>query len=79
MKDIEKRTVYISLFEAQSLYDLYGSSSEISISLEKIGQEAEVITQLKPYINGLEIGSWQTNFPENDSSAGNEELCDGHL
>ena len=34
MADIEKRTVYISLGEAQDLYGLSGQSTEVAISLQ---------------------------------------------
>ncbi len=70
MPDIEKRTVYISLKEAQDLYDLPGQSTEISIVLEQIGQEAEVIAALKPALPGYEIESFEENFPELRSAIG---------
>jgi ABC-type lipoprotein release transport system permease subunit len=64
MVDIEKRYVYISLAEAQDLYGLNGGSTEIMISLERLGQESGVIDALTPKLSGYEIASWETNYPE---------------
>jgi ABC-type lipoprotein release transport system permease subunit len=70
MPDIEKRTIYISLGEAQSLYDLPGQSTEVAIVLKQLGQEAAVIGALKPGLPGYEIDSWETNFPELQQAIG---------
>jgi ABC-type lipoprotein release transport system permease subunit len=64
MPDIEKRTLYISLSEAENLYAMSGQCSEVAISLGKVGQESAVINELKTDLPGYEIDSWQTNFPE---------------
>jgi ABC-type lipoprotein release transport system permease subunit len=64
MADLEKRTVYISLAEAQSLYNLTGQTTEVTLVLERIGQEAETMTPLKAQFPGAEIVSWETSFPE---------------
>jgi putative ABC transport system permease protein len=64
MPDIEKQTIYISLAEAQDLYDLSGGSTEVAITLKKLGEEAPVIAALKTAVPGYEIQSWDTNFPE---------------
>jgi ABC-type lipoprotein release transport system permease subunit len=64
MADIEKRTVYMSLGEAQTLYDLTGQTTEVVISLKQIGEEAAVMSALKPSLSGEEMTSWQTNFPD---------------
>ena len=64
MPDIEKRTVYMSLAEAQSLYGLRGKATEVAMSLEKLGQEPAVIGAIQPALPGYEIASWETNFPE---------------
>lgn len=68
MRDIEKRTVYISLAEAQYLYNLDGQSTEVAISLKQLGQEQAVISALKSALPGYEIASWETNFPEMTSA-----------
>ncbi len=64
MADLEKRTVYISLGEAQSLYNLTGQVTEVTLVLERIGQEAAVMTPLKGQFPGAEVVSWETSFPE---------------
>jgi len=58
MPEIEKRTVYMSLGEAQYLYDLTGQSTEIAISLHRLGEEPAVMEALQPSLNGYEIQSW---------------------
>jgi ABC-type lipoprotein release transport system permease subunit len=70
MRDIEKRTIYISLLEAQDLYGLTGDSTEVVISLEKLGQEAVVLPALRSALPGYEIDSWQNNFPELQAAIG---------
>jgi len=62
--DIEKRTVYMSLGEAQDLYGLAEQSTEVGVILKQLGQEAAVIAALKPELPGYEIESWETNYPE---------------
>ncbi len=64
MTDIEKQTVYISLGEAQSLYDLNGQSTEVAIFLQKLGQEGAVINSMKPGLPGYEIESFEANYPD---------------
>ncbi len=64
LTDIEKRTVYISLKEAQDLYGLTGQATEVAISLKQLGTEGPVMRALKSELPGYEIGSWETNFPE---------------
>jgi ABC-type lipoprotein release transport system permease subunit len=63
LADIEKQTVYISLGEAQALYEVKGST-EVAIFLEKLGQEGDVIDSLKPGLPGYEIESFQANYPD---------------
>jgi len=64
MPDIEKRNIYITLSEAQSLYGLEGQVTEIAISLKQVGEEPAVMNALRPSLAGAEIVSWQTSFPE---------------
>jgi len=68
MPDIEKRTIYISLGEAQDLYNLTGQSTEVTLTLKELGQEGSVIGALKPILPGYEIESWDTNYPELQSA-----------
>ncbi len=64
MPDVEKRTLYISLAEAQNLYGLTGQSTEVAVSLKALGQEPAVIGALEKGLPGYEIASWQTSFPD---------------
>jgi len=64
MADIEKQTVYISLGEAQSLYDLAGQATEVAIFLKQLGQENAVINSMKPGLPGYEIESFEANYPD---------------
>jgi len=64
MPDLEKRTIYVSLSEAQDLYGLTGQTTEVAIVLKQLGEEGAVIAKLRPMLPGYEIDSWETNFPE---------------
>ncbi len=64
MPDLEKRTIYISLAEAQDLYNLAGQSTEVAIVLKQLGEEGIVIAALNPVLPGYEINPWEVNFPE---------------
>lgn len=72
MPDVEKRTIYMSLKEAQDLYGIAGSSTEVVVSLEKLGQEPDVINLLIPLLPGYEIESYETNFPELKQALGSK-------
>jgi ABC-type lipoprotein release transport system permease subunit len=63
LQDIEKQSVYISLGEAQALYDVPGST-EVAIFLAKLGQEGSVIESMTPALPGYEIESFQANYPD---------------
>ena len=64
MADIEKQTLYISLGEAQSLYDLPGQSTDVAIFLKQLGREGAVIDSIEPSLPGYEIESFQANYPD---------------
>ncbi len=61
---LEQKSVYISLNEAQTLYDLPDQSTEVMITLKQIGQESAVISALKPSLAGAEAETWAEAFPE---------------
>jgi ABC-type lipoprotein release transport system permease subunit len=63
LADMEKQDVYISLGEAQSLYEVNGST-EVAIFLNRLGQEGSVIDEMKPVLPDYEIESFQANYPE---------------
>lgn len=64
MPELERGTVYVSLGEAQSMFDLTGRSTEVAIVLKQLGKEPEVIAALEPLLPGYEIDSWRNNYPE---------------
>jgi ABC-type lipoprotein release transport system permease subunit len=64
MADIEKQTVYVSLGEAQGLYDLPGQTTEVAIFLQHLGQEGTIIADMKPSLPGYEIESFEANYPD---------------
>lgn len=64
MLTLEKQTVYISLAEAQALFNLRDQSTEVQINLNDIGKEAQVVEALVPTMPGYEVESWDKNYPE---------------
>jgi ABC-type lipoprotein release transport system permease subunit len=64
MAEVEKKTVYISLAEAQDLYGLTNASSEVVIFLHNLGDESKVIRGLQPSIGKNEVETWQTSIPD---------------
>ena len=61
---VEKGTVFISLNEAQQLFDLEGQVTEVVISLDQIGQEAGVINAFSVSHPDYEVEIWETVYPE---------------
>lgn len=64
MPDLEKRTIFMSLGEAQYLYGLGNQSTEVALTLKQLGPEDTVMSALKSALPGYDIVSWQTSFPE---------------
>jgi len=64
MPELEKGIVYMSLQEAQQLYDLEGKSTMVMVTLANIGKEKPVITNITDQFPKTDIGSWQTKYPE---------------
>jgi ABC-type lipoprotein release transport system permease subunit len=62
--EVEKLTVYITLSEAQGLYDLTGQSTEVAVFLDQVGGEAKVIQGLAPVLPGYEIVPFTDSYPE---------------
>jgi len=62
--DVEKLTVYVTLAEAQTLYDLPDQSTEVAVFLEQVGVEDKVIAALEPGLPGYEIDSFKDSYPE---------------
>jgi ABC-type lipoprotein release transport system permease subunit len=61
--EAEKATVYISLLEAQTLYDLPAQSTEVVIFLKSVGQELPVMEALATALPSYEFDSWDTVDP----------------
>jgi ABC-type lipoprotein release transport system permease subunit len=64
MAEAEKGTVFITLPEAQSLYDLRDQVTEVTIVLQEMGQENAVLAPLRAAFPGAEVDSWDTLRPE---------------
>jgi ABC-type lipoprotein release transport system permease subunit len=62
--EAEKGTVFINLPMAQTLYNLRDQVTEITITLDSLGNEEAIIKSLQPRLPGYEVDSWQTLRPE---------------
>jgi ABC-type lipoprotein release transport system permease subunit len=62
--EAEKISAFITLPEAQTLYDLRDQSTEIAIVLNQVGQEDAVLNTLQTAFPGYEIDTWDTLRPE---------------
>ena len=71
---MEKATVYISLAEAQSLFNLNGKSTEVQITLKQVGTESAVVNALTPLLPGYEVESWANNYPELSNAVGRKNI-----
>jgi ABC-type lipoprotein release transport system permease subunit len=64
MPEIEKRSVYMALGEAQDLYGLDGQATEVAITLKQLGTEPAVVKAMAPSLPGYEVDSWEESYPE---------------
>src|ERR1041385_3862621 len=64
ISSMEKATSYISLTEAQNLFGLRDQSTEVQITLKRVGTESKVVNALTPLFPGYEVESWAKNYPE---------------
>ena len=71
---MEKGTSYISLAEAQNLFGLRGQSTEVQITLKRVGTEAAVVNALTPLLPGYEVESWANNYPELGNAVGRKNI-----
>ena len=60
---VEKSLVYVSLLEAQTLFDLRDQATEVAIYLEQVGQEPPVVETLQTALPGYEVDAWDTLDP----------------
>jgi ABC-type lipoprotein release transport system permease subunit len=63
IKAIEEAQVFVSLGEAQTLFDLRDQATEIGVYLEGVGQEEAVVERLRPILPGYEVDAWDTLDP----------------
>jgi ABC-type lipoprotein release transport system permease subunit len=71
---MEKTTSYISLAEAQNLFGLHGQSTEVQITLKRVGTESKVVDALTPLFPGYEVESWAKNYPELSNAVGRKNI-----
>ena len=71
---MEKATAYISLGEAQNLFNLKGQSTEVQVTLKKVGTESKVVAALTPLLPGYEVESWAKNYPELSNAVGRKNI-----
>jgi ABC-type lipoprotein release transport system permease subunit len=64
LREAEKGMVFISLSEAQSLFNLRDQETEVTISTHTVGMENEVIGDLQAGLQDYEVDSWETLRPE---------------
>jgi ABC-type lipoprotein release transport system permease subunit len=63
IKDVEEAMVYVSLQEAQTLFDLRDQATEIGIYLQEVGQEPAVVEKLQAALPSYEVDAWDTLDP----------------
>ena len=63
IKEVEERLVYVSLLEAQTLFDLRDQATEVAVHLERVGQEPPVVERLQTALPGYEVDAWDTLDP----------------
>jgi ABC-type lipoprotein release transport system permease subunit len=64
MAEAEKGMAFITLPEAQTLYDLRDQATEVTIGLAEVGQEDALLGALRAALPGYEIDDWNTLRPE---------------
>jgi ABC-type lipoprotein release transport system permease subunit len=64
LREAEKGMVFISLSEAQSLFNLRDQGTEVTISTHIVGVEDQVIGDLQTELQDYEVDSWETLKPE---------------
>lgn len=64
LASLERQGLYISLSEAQQLYDLGDSLTEVIIYTEVTGKEQSIVDALTASLSGYEISTWKTAIPE---------------
>ncbi len=68
LTSLERQGLYISLSEAQNLYDLDENITEVIVYTEVTGKETPIVEALEDSITGYEITTWKTAVPELSST-----------
>jgi ABC-type lipoprotein release transport system permease subunit len=63
MPEVEKGMVYISLLEAQILFDLRDQATEVAVYLEQVGQEEPIVETMQAALPSYEVEAWDTLDP----------------
>jgi ABC-type lipoprotein release transport system permease subunit len=61
--EVEKGLVYVSLLEAQMLFDMRDQATEVAIYLAQVGQEPPIVETLQAALPGYEVDAWDTLDP----------------
>jgi len=64
LKEAEKGMVFISLSEAQSLFNLRDQETEVTVSTISVGNEDQLINELQANLKDYEVDTWETLKPE---------------
>jgi putative ABC transport system permease protein len=64
LPEIEKGTVYMSLTDAQILYNLRDQATAAVIFLDSVGSENQLMSQFQSQLPAYEVDTWQTLRPE---------------
>jgi putative ABC transport system permease protein len=75
--DLEKRMVYVSLSEAQVLFDLRDQATEVAAYLESVGQEQSVVGSLQAALPSYEVDAWDTLDPSTKTAMEMEDQVMG--
>ena len=68
LASFERQGLYISLNEAQQLYNLGDSVTEAIIYADVTGKETPIVNSLNASLSGYEITTWHTAIPELSST-----------
>lgn len=68
LASLERQGLYISLGEAQRLYDLGDSVTEVILYTKVTGKEQPIVDALNASLSGYEITTWVTAIPELSST-----------
>ncbi|GAB4428922.1 MAG: ABC transporter permease [Anaerolineales bacterium] len=68
LASFERQSVYISLSEAQRLYDLGNDVTEVILYTEITGKENPIVDKLEASLPGYEITTWKSAIPELSST-----------